>query len=510
VNKPSDELYQSVAQALQRGEGPSLLDAASALIELEGPTERAVVACAVVLMRSGKLDAARAGLESYLKQNGETAAVLTNLAKLHAEAGDESLALATARRALEHDPNYDGAVRWWAALLRKHSDDTAYRSGLKGLKGWYSKLLLADEAWRMGHDGEAERLLEEAVSEGQASAMVLAAQRLEARGWHDEVALLLKGWDPKVHGLDAGAALARAQISLGRFTEARETIRRLPGRVPALEQRLIESELLKLAPGEVRAVPIFAPLWASVLPEVELPPLGAEPRVALMTFSDTRESELCRAFPLAMSDAIRGTGVESYVVLPVVKGQGLVTTAQEWTLERALRFLPPRHLPRSFVLGRFVDGLNGERQLELDAYDLSAPGAPHRLRAFGKHTDEELLSSALKGLARHLKLPKAAHARGNDAWLAALAASLPVFLVGAGAIDASHLWHGTRGLEIALMACAGNTDSEPRLLAVALFVSGMRMDLPGFEDFRGPVLELVKEPTAASAVQALEELVRSA
>lgn len=507
----SDALYRSVASALQRGEGPSLLDAASALIELEGPTERAVVACAVVLMRSGKLAAARAGLESFVKTKGETPAVLTNLAKVHAEEGDEPLALATARKALEHDPDYDGAVRWWAALMRKRSDDEGYRTALEGLGGWRAKLLLADEAWRMGHDAEAEKLLEQAVAAGRGPAMVLAAQRLEARGWHEETVALLEGWEAKTHGLEAGAALTRAQLQLGRFAEARATLEKLPGRVPALEQKLIESELLAKGPGEVRAVPIFAPLWASVLPEGELPPLSKEPRVALMTFSDPREGELCRAFPLAMSDAIRATSVESYVVLPVVKGQGLVATSQEWTLERTLRFLPPRHLPRSLVLGRFASGLSGERQLELDVWDLAAPQqGPAALRAFGKRTEAELLASGLKQLGKQLKLPHAPHARGDDAWLQALAAALPVFLVGAGAIDAHNVWHPTRGLEMALAACAGSADPEPRLLAISLFVSGMRMELPGFEDFRGAVLELVIEPRSPPTVQALEALVRSA
>ncbi len=510
MKKPSDELYQSVALALQRGEGPSLLDAAQALLELEGPSERAVVACAVVLMRSGKLDGARAALESYVMSHGETAAVLTNLAKVAAEEGDEPKALATARRALDHDPDYDGAVRWWAALVRKRSDDAGYKAALEGVGGWRAKLLLADEAWRMGHDADAEKLLEEAVEKGRGPAMVLAAQRLTERGWHEEVVDLLKGWDPKKHGLEAGAALVRAQVSLGRFADARAGIARLPGRVPELEQRLIESELLASGPGELRAVPIFAPLWASVMPEAELPPLSAEPRVALVTFTDPRDSELCRSFPLAMSDAIRSVGVESYVVLPIVKGKGLVATSTEWTLERSLRLLPPRHLPKSLVLGRFTLGLAGERQLELDVYDLGASGQATSLRAFGKRTDAELLGSGLKALARQLKLPNTPHARGDDAWLAALAAALPVFLVGAGAVDAQYVWHATRGLEMALAACAGSADPEPRLLAISLYVSGMRMELPGFEDFKGAVLELVVEPRSPPAVQRLEELVRSA
>ncbi|MBK7857075.1 MAG: hypothetical protein IPJ65_00365 [Archangiaceae bacterium] len=499
MKTPADDLYDQLASALQRGEGPSLLDAATALLETEGATERVVVACAVVLMRSGKRDAARAGLESWLAEHPPTPAVLTNLAKLQAEAGDGPRALVTVRRALELEPNYDGAVRWWAALLRTRTDDAGYRAALESVGGWRARLLLADEAWGGGHDAEAEALLEQAVELGGGPAMVLAADRLARRGWHEEVVALLSGWEPKTHGLAAGVALARAKLHLHRFDEARATIARLPARVPALEQQLIETELLARGPGEVRAVPIFAPLWASVLPDAALPPLSPEPRVALMVFSDARESELCRSFPLALSDAIRNAGVESYVVLPVVKGQGVVTSAHEWTLERALRFLPPRHLPRSLVLGRFVAGLGPERQLELDVYDLTRPAHPHALRAFGKRTDAELLSSALKALARQLKLPATPHARGDDAWLAALSASLPVFLVGAGAIEARHIWHATRGLEMALGACAGNQDAEPRLLAVSLFVSGMRMGLGGFEDFRAAVLEL----------KTLEQLVRS-
>ncbi len=510
MKKPTDALYQSIAAALQRGEGPQLLDAASQLLEQEGPTERAVVACAVVLMRSGKLDAARAGLESFLKSSGETPAVLTNLAKVAAEQGDEARALALARRALELDPDYDGAVRWWAALLRKRSQDAEYRTALEGLGGWRAKLLLADEAWRMGHDAQAEVLLEQAVAVGKGPAMVAAAQKLEERGLNEEVVELLKSWEPKQHGHDAGAALARAQLALGRLVDARATIGRLPGRAHGLEQKLIEAELLAKGPGEVRAVPIFAPLWASVLPEAELPPLSAEPRVALMVFTDPRGSELCRSFPLAMSDAIRATGVESYVVLPVVKGQGLVATTAEWTFERTLRFLPPRHLPKSLVLGRFVSGLAGERQLELDVYDLASPGAPASLRAFGKRTEAELLGSGLKQLAKQLKLPMSPHARGDDDWLRALAAALPVFLVGAGSIEGQYVWHATRGLEMALGACVGNADPEPRLLAISLYVSGMRMGLPGFDDFREAVLQLVVEPRSPPTVQRLEELVRKA
>lgn len=544
-----DALYRLLADALLQGEGESVVPAANRLFELEPGSERATVALAIALMRSGRLDEAEAKLKGFVERRGETGVVLTNLAKIAAERGDDQKALELARRALTLDPNQDNGLRWWASLVRRRSDDAAYKTALEDLaaapRAWRVQLLLFELRLEQRDVAAAVKCLRAALSSSGSSreAIAAVAESLERAGLHRELVDLVGPLYNPAMGLLSGVRLAAAHLALGDLAKARALVEQLQSHPAAprsteladLERRLVEASVGP-ASGQldIASVPVFAPLWAAALEGAAawlLPPASPQSRVALLAFADltappsppglstpTERTDLARALPLALAEALRLEGIEAYCVVPVVRSKGLVAPSTRFSLEEMLALLPARFVPRVLIAGTFVTGLFGERQVEMDLYELRTRAAPKQLRAFGKRGDAELYQSARKQLSRALAdagVPSGSGAapvaisEPIEGELSALGAALPTFLVASGALARDNLWHPTGGLEAALAACLRSSRAWPRLLAVSTFLAGRSAGLAGFDRFRQAVLDIVTDQRSPEPVQRLAPLVHA-
>lgn len=522
----AEELYRFLAAALERGEGPSLARDAQRLVELEGGTERACVAIAIILQRSGEAARAEGVLRAYLTERGPTAVVLINLAKLQAERGDEAGALALGRRAVQLGPNQDNGLWWWASLARKLGPEPAARAELEAVTrlpgSFRAHLVLASWALERGEEDAAQQRLQQALAAAAfpGEPMAWGARRWLQQGRPARAAALLADYSPARDGLAPGLCLLEAFEALSREDDARSLaskLHALPGgaRAPQVlrwAQRLAQEEAAARAvSAPTVGLALFAPLWAAplegALAWLSPPPKAGARSVAITTFctSDGRapspgpvepsdDDDVARGLPLALAEALRERGVETYTLVPVLQGVGLVSPTFRLELEQWLALLPKRHLPRVLVTGSLTRGLMGERQLELELIDLARRAVVTTARAFGKRTEAELLESALRQLRRPLADAGVALEEGPrpGGEVRALAAALPTFALGAGVVERACVAGFTGGLEVCLDAALKHPEAlQPGLLAVAVFLEGRRAGLPGFERFDDAMGQLV-------------------
>ncbi|MFS2022012.1 hypothetical protein ACEN88_36325, partial [Massilia sp. CT11-108] len=75
--------------------------------------ERSHVTHGIVLLESGRHDEAEAVLQAGIRNCGETAALLTNLAKVKHDREDSAGASDLLRRAIRLDPNFEHGLNGW-------------------------------------------------------------------------------------------------------------------------------------------------------------------------------------------------------------------------------------------------------------------------------------------------------------------------------------------------------------------------------------------------------------
>jgi predicted Zn-dependent protease len=113
-----DALYGTIMSALSDGFAPELMTVSARLVEIDGRPERSHVTHGSVLLESGRRDEAEAVLRAGIRAVGETAALLSNLARVSHDRGDEAGAADLLQRALRFDPNFEHALDGWLAACR--------------------------------------------------------------------------------------------------------------------------------------------------------------------------------------------------------------------------------------------------------------------------------------------------------------------------------------------------------------------------------------------------------
>ncbi len=129
----ADELYSLIISGLNDGFVADLIPAAAQLVEIDSNPERSHVIQGIVLLENGQLDAAENALRTGMAKVGATGTLLTNLAKVFSDRGEQALADETLWHAVQADPNQENGLLWWAAIQREKgrrgglSRSTAYR-----------------------------------------------------------------------------------------------------------------------------------------------------------------------------------------------------------------------------------------------------------------------------------------------------------------------------------------------------------------------------------------------
>ncbi|WP_227247507.1 tetratricopeptide repeat protein [Paraburkholderia caribensis] len=228
------ELYSQIISGLNNGFAADLMTAAARLVEIDDVPERCYTIQGIVQMKNGQIDAAEATLRAGMAKAGETGTLLTNLAKVFAERGDETRAYEILWRAVRADPNQDNGLLWWVAVQREHGGEEAYLQALRtvaALPGsWRAQLWLARH--HLEHkDVEAALALYAQVLEGgmsDGSALMMISGDLGNNG---QVPLILElvgpAYDERKHDPMTGLNLLRACQQLGKVDEGEALLARM-------------------------------------------------------------------------------------------------------------------------------------------------------------------------------------------------------------------------------------------------------------------------------------------
>jgi tetratricopeptide (TPR) repeat protein len=229
-----DALYGTILTALSDGFAPELMTAAARLVEIDGLPERSHVTHGIVLLESGRVDEAEAVLLAGIRTVGETAALLTNLAKAKHDRDDAAAASDLLRRAVRLDPNFEHALNGWLAVERARAGEAGFLQALQDAcalpRSWRAHLLLARHHLAAGDLPAAREqytavLAEEDVDGG---ALVTMSADLAQYG-HTGLIVTLVGpvYEPARHGPQAGFNLLRACLETERVAEGEALLARL-------------------------------------------------------------------------------------------------------------------------------------------------------------------------------------------------------------------------------------------------------------------------------------------
>jgi tetratricopeptide (TPR) repeat protein len=234
-NNP-DELYNMLVGALEDGFAADIVPYAEHLHRTEPLASRGVIVLGIVYMKIGRLDDAERVFNDFMAAHGEEGFVLTNLAKVYSERGDDARAEAVLWHALELEPNQDNGLEWYAVIQRERGGMPAameaYRRVAALPQSWRAQLWLARDALQHGNFESAEALYREALSRAPrpvpTDLMMQMSGDLGNAGHLEEIVRLTEPYfDPAVHGLQAGNNLIKAYFELGRTKEAHRIVEQL-------------------------------------------------------------------------------------------------------------------------------------------------------------------------------------------------------------------------------------------------------------------------------------------
>ena len=229
-----DALYGTILTALSDGFAPELMTAAARLVEIDGLPERSHVTHGIVLLESGRHDEAEAVLQAGIRTCGETAALLTNLAKVKHDRDDAAGASDLLRRAIRLDPNFEHGLNGWLAVERARAGEAGFLQALQEAcalpRSWRARLLLARHHLAAGDLPAAREQYTAVLAEEEVdgSALMTMAADLGQYG-HTGLIVTLVGpvYDPTRHGPQAAFHLLRACLETERVAEGKALLGRL-------------------------------------------------------------------------------------------------------------------------------------------------------------------------------------------------------------------------------------------------------------------------------------------
>ena len=226
-----DALYQLIMTALNDGFEKDLMPAAKQLLAIDTLPERGHTVHGIVLLANGKLEEAEATLREGMAKVGETATLLTNLAKVIWETGDLPKAREILSRAVQIAPNLENGLMWWLEMIREAEGNPACLVELKRLAGisgaWRAQLLLAEKYLAQQETAAAISLYQNVLSQGifDQDTLLRISSTL---GSHEQLDVLINllqpVYQPEQHDPRVGLNLLQAFQDLRRTAEGKELV----------------------------------------------------------------------------------------------------------------------------------------------------------------------------------------------------------------------------------------------------------------------------------------------
>lgn len=372
-----DAFSTLLLDALQTGAAVELVPAAEHLQSIDPNHERGAAVRGLVLLAANEPEQAEDILVTYLGQFGPSATVLTHLARAQAVQNRFDEADETLWRALEANPNDDGAVGLYAARSREREGDFGWQSALERaatLPGaWLPLLWLGRSALDARNRTLAVGLYKQAIERAGRPAPSLLLQGVSGDLGQfglleDALRLVRPAYDPELHGLAVGNNLLRATLDSGQPAEALALLRDLarlnrPDYTEPLRAWEIEirrRDLMAHAqqnPPQPQLLRIDGPVWLPhATPGRQLyAPTGARrgtvlflgssvslpenlPEEAATVLPDTA-GRLSRAIPLFLAEhAYTLLALDTQTMVPWADIAGFAMLSQPWPDEAAATY----------------------------------------------------------------------------------------------------------------------------------------------------------------------------
>lgn len=241
-----DALYRVILGAVDDGFAADVVDAAAHFRAIDPIQERGVTLQSIVHLRTENYVRAQAILEQGIEALGESEVLLTNLAKAYDYQGLHARAEEILWRALEHNPNFDSAVVWYASIHKNRGGNDAYIEALEQIAAlpgsWLSHVWLAREHLKAGEHTHALTCYQDLVRNEDLSgeALMMMSGDLGGAGKIEKIPQLLAPiYDPRVHGVYPGFNLLEAYIMLEDSVSGEALLRTLRAlEIPPIRQQL--------------------------------------------------------------------------------------------------------------------------------------------------------------------------------------------------------------------------------------------------------------------------------
>lgn len=356
-----DALYGLILNGLKDGVVAELLGASQHLLEIDPQIERGHVTHGIVLTRMERFEQAENVFREAIDKVGETGALLTNLAKIEAQRGEQARAEATLWRALELDPNLDNGLMWWTALHREREGEEGYVNALVRVTAladsWRAPLHLARHYLQKGDVDIARSIYEEVLAKGKYGNDALTTISGDL-GNHGQVPLIVELIAPVLdlqkHDARAGLNLLQAYLQQRQLRPGEALLSKLYAlNIPPFKQHLDhyaqEFQRLKdegYAPTpvdekalEIVTVPYERPVWMYGLRDPSwlfAKKSQSAKKVVFLTlgFQMTGETgaqaqrenavgRLSRGLPMYLAESVYAwSDHQSVAMIPVVRGGG--------------------------------------------------------------------------------------------------------------------------------------------------------------------------------------------
>lgn len=397
-NEP-DALYSTIVQSLQDGFGADMVKPAERLAEIDRDAERGAVVLAIVYREQKQLGDSEKVLRRHIERHGESGVILTNLAKIQADRGEQAQVLDTLWRGLQLDPNQENGLGWHEAIHREKDGPAAGVEALRRIAAlpgaWRARLWLARDALVRRDLPAALAFYREAFALVSRPAPTDMLQQVSGDlGNHaylpEILSLVEPHFDLGTHGLAVGNNLIKAHLDLGQLEAARALVDRLYSlKRPDWQETLAfwDTEIAKARTAVVGAtmpavtktttVVIDGPLWlrasaaAALLPSskaagsVVIACLGSSfsrPDVSSggirMQMSDV-PGRMSRALPIYLAEQLHlRTDAVGRVLQPWVQegNGGFVLCGAAWSDEQATAQARSSNEPADYVAVLHIDG----------------------------------------------------------------------------------------------------------------------------------------------------------
>ncbi len=393
-NNP-DALYNLLVGAMQDGFFEEVIEYAKILAEIDPLKSRSATVLGIFYMNCNRLNDAEQLLTDYISTYGENGVVLTNLAKVYSERGNNQKAESILWHALEIDPNQENGLIWYATIQKELGGEPAFFEAFNRVtllaNSWRAQLWLARFAIQGKDINNARKLYKESIEKAgsplPADLLMQMSGDLGNNGYLREIIELVQPhFQASLHGIEVGNNLIKTHCELNQLDGAFNILNHLyEQKRPDWRETLsywdteIAKKGISIKPQKsetaesVTMFTIEGPLWcrdSSPFATFISPKDPASIKISIFgntTVSDSASENpvlqlanapgrASRFIPLILSEQISlSTNAECAILIPWMQSKGFMVFGKTYEEKELCQIVEKNEVVPDFVLSVVID-----------------------------------------------------------------------------------------------------------------------------------------------------------